>query len=234
MALPLSTQWKLVAAGLMAHADDVMTGEECERLMFLVERDVDGDEYADWLGIVSDPDKLRALVQSLPELPASAHREVLEEAWLMAVVDGERDDSEVAMLEEIAQRLGVESVQLDFWREAWTAAQSDRAETTIRTLATLLELETDAAVLESVLHLLPTTHDHRSALRAIAAIPQARADVVRRIAALSKPLRLDVTQRVALGVAQLADPARAWADLRAIAGEAGLTDDEIALALKPA
>lgn len=230
MALSLQAQWKLVAAGMMAHADEVMTGEECERLMFLVEQDVDGDEYADWLSTVSDPAKLRALFESMDPPPAEAHRTVLEEAWLMAVVDGHRDDAEVAMLLTIAEKLGVESVQLDFWREAWTQAQSDRAEATIRTLASLLG--SDDPQLESALFALPTTSEHRDALRAIAAVPQTRDDVVRRLTALSKPLRRDVVGRLASAVRGSNKAESAAAQLQAIADEAGLTEAEIAHCLQ--
>lgn len=229
MALTLQTQWKLVAAGLMAHADQVMTGEECERLMMLVEQDVDDDEYADWLALVSDPDKLRALLSSLDPPDADSHRTVLEEAWLMAVVDGERHADEVAMLSTIAERMGVESVQLEFWREAWTTAQSERSETTVRALARLLgDGPEDAKLLDAVLFEMPTTIEHRDALATIAKVEQSRKDVARRIGALSKPLRRDVIHRLAEAANKSADPEAAKAELAAIAGESGMTEDEIA------
>lgn len=229
MALTLQTQWKLVAAGLMAHADQVMTGEECERLMMLVEQDVDDDEYADWLALVSDPDKLRALFESLDPPDADSHRTVLEEAWLMAVVDGERHEDEVAMLSTIAERMGVESVQLEFWREAWTQAQSERSETTVRALARLLgDGPEDAKLLDAVLFEMPTTIEHRDALAAIAKVEQSRKDVARRIGALSKPLRRDVIHRLAEAANKSADPDAAKGELAAIAGESGMTEDEIA------
>lgn len=229
MALTLQTQWKLVAAGLMAHADQVMTGEECERLMMLVEQDVDDDEYADWLALVSDPDKLRALFESLDPPDADSHRTVLEEAWLMAVVDGERHEDEVAMLSTIAERMGVESVQLDFWREAWTTAQSERAETTVRALARLLgDGPEDGKLLDTVLFEMPTTIEHRDALAAIAKVEQSREDVARRIGALSKPLRRDVIHRLAEAASKSADPDGAKGELAAIAAESGMPEDEIA------
>jgi len=229
MALSLQTQWKLVAAGLMAHADQVMTGEECERLMMLVEQDVADDEYADWLALVSDPEKLRALFESLEPPEAASHRIVLEEAWLMAVVDGERHEDEVAMLSTIAERMGVESVQLEFWREAWTQAQNDRAETTVRTLARLLgDGPEDAKLLDTVLFELPTTTEHRDALQAITKVEQSREDVARRLGALSKPLRRDVIHRLADAAGKAADADAAKGELAAIAAESGMTEDEIA------
>ncbi|MEM6994723.1 MAG: hypothetical protein AAF721_29690 [Myxococcota bacterium] len=233
MALSLQSQWKLVAAGMMAHADQVMAGEECERLMALVEEEVDGDEYAEWLGTVSDPDKLAAALDALPALPSDSHRAVLEEAWLMAVVDGVRDEAEVKMLETLGERLGVESVQLEFWREAWTQAQSDRAETTIRALATLVG-EEDEGLVSTVLFEMPTTHEHRDALAVIAKTPQARDEVVRRMTALSKPLRRDVVSRLARAVGQCSRIDEARAELSAIAADAGLTEAEIASVLHDA
>ena len=58
MALSLTTQWTLVASGLVAHADHVLSGEECERLMALVDEEVDGDGYAQWMSIISDRERL--------------------------------------------------------------------------------------------------------------------------------------------------------------------------------
>ncbi|MBL4685228.1 MAG: hypothetical protein JKY37_11605 [Nannocystaceae bacterium] len=228
MTLSLASQWKLVAAGLMAHADEVIVGEECERLMVLVEEEVDGDEYGEWLSIVSDPDKLRTTLASLAPLPAADHRAVLEEAWMMAVIDGVRHPQEIAMLETLGETLGVESVQLEFWREAWAQAQNDRAETTVRTLATLLASHDPAArtsVMDTVLFELPTTTEHRDALAVIAKLPQTRADVVQRTMALSKTLRYDVVARVANAIAGVDNAEQAQTELRSIATEAGLSEE---------
>ncbi len=236
MTLSLQSQWKLVAAGLMAHADQVMTGEECERLMFLVEQDLDGQEYADWLSTISDPTKLKALFDALPELPEQDHRPVLEEAWLMAAVDGVCDTTEVQMLNTIATRLGVEPVQLEFWREAWTKAQSDRAEVTMRALGALLG-DADSGLLGSALFELPTTMEHRNALQAC--IEQGSSDdtqavledVVQRLSALPKLLRHDVVARLGRTVAQTASPEGPTEQVRALATRAGMSESETTLAL---
>lgn len=232
MALPLESQWVLVAAGLMAHADRVLAGEECERLMMLVEQDVDGEEYAQWVSAVGEPDRLRTLLEGLQPPQAQSHRTILEEAWLMAVVDGERVEAENAMLETISDRLGVERVQLDFWREAWTQSQHDRAEACARALAFVLgdggpPLPEDASMSESLVLGLPTLQPHRDALTSVVRAPQDHADVLRRLTALSKAGRRGVIARLA----EVSEDATRRADvcgrIRALAEAAGLLEAEI-------
>lgn len=202
MSISIQTQWTLVAAGLVAHADRVLAGEECDRLMSLVEREVDGDEYAQWMTAIGDPEKLEALLGDLVPPPAESHREILEEAWLMAVVDGERADEELEVLRRIATRLGVEAEQLDTWREAWTAAQHGYAEVAVATLVWVLggdgPIGPDAQpVLDQLVHDLPTTHEHRATLTKTDQPAQSAADVEQQLRTLGTPQRRDLGRRLA-------------------------------------
>jgi hypothetical protein len=231
MALSLTTQWTLVASGLVAHADHVLSGEECERLMALVDEEVDGDGYAQWVSIVSDRERLETMLVELPLPPAESHRQILEDAWLMAVVDGERVEVEIDALRRIAARLGVVPKQLDSWRDAWSAAQHAYAETAVALLGHVLgggepPLPEDDGVLERFVHGLPTTHEHRAKLLAAGLGPQAKGEVERRVRALPRSQRRDLVRRLAGSAASAAqDEARErW---RSLGRDLGVSDEEL-------
>lgn len=232
MALSLTTQWTLVASGLVAHADHVLSGEECERLMALVDEEVDGDAYAQWMSIVSDRERLESMLVGLSPPPPESHRQILEDAWMMAVVDGERVDAELETLQRIATRLKVEPMQLEFWREAWSAAQHAYADTAVAALGLVLggggpALPEDDGVIQRFVHGLPTTHEHRATLTAVGLVPQDRDEVQRRLAALPRTQRRDLVRRLASatnGAAREADTRERW---RALGQELGLSQDEL-------
>ena len=125
MAISPETEWILIACGLIAHADGVLDGNEVERLMAMVDDLIPEDDYSDWLGLIGDRDALDARYAELPNPPEAQHRMILEEAWAMAMVDGTRDAAELVVLARIAERFGVEPMQLEFWRQAWTEAEKE-------------------------------------------------------------------------------------------------------------
>jgi tellurite resistance protein len=222
MALSLPTKWTLVASGLMAHADHVMSGEECERLMALVDEEVDGDAYAEWLSVVSDRDRLAATLEGLAVPPPETHRTILEEAWLMAVVDGERVDAELEVLRGIATRLGVAPVQLDAWRDAWDVAQHVLADSAVAALGHVLGPAGEGDT-ERFVHALPTTHEHRAQLLAAGLADEGLDAVLRRLQGAGRSQRRDLLRRLAGAVR--ADDARArW---RALGRALGLTDEDL-------
>lgn len=228
MGLSLTTQWTLVASGLMAHADEVMSGEECEHLMTLVDEEVDGDDYAQWLAIVSDPEQLQGLLQELTLPPAETHRQILEGAWLMAVVDGERAQSEHDALERIATRLGVDTKQLDAWRDAWNEAQHGNAGLAAAALAHVLgggdAVATEqASAVKGWVQDLPTTHEHREQLAETVMQAQELAPLERELSALSPAARRDLLRRLATMSLDEAATER-W---RKVGHAAGLGDDEL-------
>lgn len=177
--------WTVTACALIAHADGVLEGAECERLMAMIDEELADHDYADWLALVSDPARLHAQIEALPAPPRARHREVLERAWGMAMVDGESCAAEVAMLESLGARLGVEPVQLEFWREAWTAHAQEFAEWSARAAAKVLAgdapvLASDRAGFLDLLERLPTTKPHREQLRALIAAAPASIDAIGR------------------------------------------------------
>lgn len=215
MAIPVQTQWTLVASGLVAHADHVLAGEECDRLMTMVEQEVDGDEYAEWMAAIGDPERLEALFEQLDQAPSDCHREILEEAWLIAVVDGERADEELEALRRVADRLGVAPKQLDGWREAWNSAQHGYAEVATAALAWVLGdgepvAAADHGVVDQFVHALFTTHEHREALATAGRAAASGDDVERRARQMGKPPRRDLLRRIAevVGEANAPDGAR--------------------------
>ncbi len=237
MPLSLQTQWTLVASGLIAHADEVMAGEECERLMALLDERADEDEYSDWFELVSDPDRLFAQLDALPDLPEEHHRAVLEEAWLMAAADGKRVPEEAEMLGRVARKLGVESVQLDFWREAWTAAQNATCEAGTRAIVyCLVGGDRSAAkdqrdVAQRVWDALPVTDDQQPTLQRLLTEVHSETETLRQINALERPHRKVVLRAVAQ-VMRLAADDKAHERFRQLADDAGLDDEVIATLLR--
>jgi hypothetical protein len=228
MSLSLRAQWILVTSGLIAHSDAVMAGEVCERLMAMLDEQAEGDEYGEWLGVISDPDRLQALLDELPELPAEHHREVLEEAWVMAIADGKRVPEEEEMLGRIAQKLGVEAVQLDFWREAWTTAQDETATAAAHALRCVLAPQTalatdDRELVVKRLQSLPTTAAHRDALVRDLAHPCTVDAVTQELAGLQKSRRTAVLRTVAEAVAEAGRQDEAGPRLITLAASCGVS-----------
>jgi hypothetical protein len=230
MALSSTTQWTLVASGLVAHADHVLSGEECERLMTLIDEEVDGDGYAQWMSIISDRERLATTLEGLPPPPPESHRQILEDAWLMAVVDGERVEAELEVLRRIAQRLQVGASQLDAWREEWSTAQHAYAETSMAALSHVLggpSLPEDDGVIERFVHSLPTTHEHRAKLVAAGLEQQAPGDLQGRLHALARSQRRDVVRRLASAAASATRRDEAHERWRALGRDLGLSSEEL-------
>jgi tellurite resistance protein len=228
MPLSLQTQWTLVASGLIAHSDEVMAGEECELLMALLDERADPDEYTEWFELVSDPDALFSKLEQLEELPEEHHRDVLEEAWLMAAADGKRVPEEADMLGRIARKLGVESVQLDFWREAWTSSQDATAEAGTRVAVHVVAGEETPTkeqreLAQQAWEMLPVIDDRRSDLQKLLPQAQSGEEVHRQLQGLGRPQRKAVLLAVASIVGRADDGARAR--FEDVARGAGLDDD---------
>jgi hypothetical protein len=174
MAISSETEWTIVVCGLIAHADGVLDGEECERLLAYVD-EMDADAYSEWLGIIGDKRALETKLAVL-EPPAPAHhRDLLEQAWSMAMVDGDRCEEEVEQLQEIALAIGVEPMQLEFWREAWGQTEHDFSDVVAASAAAVLAgsgpvFPEDRESFAEFIQRLPTTNDHREELKAAAAI----------------------------------------------------------------
>lgn len=230
MAVSLETEWLLVACGLIAHADEILDGNEVERLMTFVDDRIPEDDYADWLSIIGDKVKLEARYAALPDLPSDQHRALLEEAWAMAMVDGSRDTEELLVLTRIAERLGVEPVQLEFWRAAWTQNEQEFA-TCVAELAAL-SLGGDQALYEDdlspfldLIERLPTSSEERERLREVATGPASDASTLARtLAGMPRSRRIQAFGLVAPLVSASVKPEAARERFVNVGRTAGLID----------
>ena len=230
MMVPVETQWLLVTCGLIAHADGVLDGHEAEHLMAMAEERVSEDDYMDWLGLISDRRALEARYEQLPELPPNQHRAVLEEAWIMAMVDGDRDASELVVFARISERLGVQPMQLQFWREAWTAAEKVFAPLVTELAVYVLGggeslFEDDHSPFLDMIQRLPASTEEREALAQLATQPTADTDALSRsLAALPRPRRMQAFHMVAKLTHGAVEEQAAKARFEQLGRSAGLLD----------
>ncbi len=208
--------WILVTSGILAHADGVLDGQECELLLAHIEDEAEPDEYSAWLATIADVDALRRLMEGLPDPAPEQRRELLRQAWTMAMVDGEQHEAERAALAEIAARLGVEAVQLEFWRQAWDEQSRAFASHVAHAMAWVLGGDgpvyvEDRATLRAAIARLPTTGEHREELVAEASVPATREAVAPQLAGLPRPRRMQALRLLAAlaASASRADEARA-------------------------
>jgi uncharacterized tellurite resistance protein B-like protein len=193
MSVSPETEWLLVACGLIAHADGVLDGNEVERLMAMVDDRIPEDAYAEWLEIIGDKSALEARYANLADPPPAQHRPILEEAWAMAMVDGERNAVELVVLLRIAERFGVEPMQLEFWRAAWTSAEQEFSNR-VAELAVLslgggeAVFEDDHSTFLDLMERLPTSSEERQRLGALGTSPP------------NPPLDTDVLARALAGM----------------------------------
>jgi hypothetical protein len=196
----------------------------------MVEDEADGEEYSEWLAALGDAQRLEQMLEELPPAPAEDHREILENAWTLAIVDGERTEPEAVALQRIAERLGVEAMQLDFWREAWTDAQTTFARNVTEALLVILGgdapvQEQDRKLLTELVWRLPTTNEHREELAATVGDARDKEAVARDLAALPRRRRQWLLRLLAPTVRGSARPDEAGQRFVELAEAAGLERD---------
>jgi uncharacterized tellurite resistance protein B-like protein len=234
LALDPVKQWTLLCGGLVAHADGVLDGTECERLMAVLEaaEGIDGDEYSAWMAAIADAGRLEELLAALPPPPAERHRELLEGAWVMAVVDGRRSPEEARMIERLAERMGVEPVQLDYWREAWTSAEQEFARAVTAVIGWVLgggapALEADRAAISDALWQTPIEQGLRDELLARAMAPCSRDDAGKQLGTLTRARRIAVVHRAVEPCRLATRPAESRARFNELAWETSIPGDRI-------
>jgi uncharacterized tellurite resistance protein B-like protein len=233
MSVSPETEWILVACGLIAHADGVLDGNEVERLMAMVDDRIPEDDYAEWLDIIGDQAQLEARYANLANPPASQHRPILEEAWAMAMVDGERNAHELIVLARIAERFGVEPMQLEFWRTAWTSAEQEFSNRVAELAALSLGggeavFEDDHSAFLDLMERLPTSNDERQRLGTLGTVPPTPAlevdTLARALAGMPRSRRVQAFTLVAPLVRFSVDRDNAAGRFESIGRAAGLLD----------
>lgn len=145
MALTDEQAWTLTAAGLIALADGVLKGGEASRILGLVDQRLEPAEQDAWIDRLADARALWEYAVALPRLPAERAPQVLQDAWAIALVDGEGSTEEVQVLERIGALLGVDREQLSAWRTAWTTQAGELAQYVAAFAAILLHRRAQAA-----------------------------------------------------------------------------------------
>jgi tellurite resistance protein len=232
MPIAPEMEWTLIACGLIAHADGVLDGAECDRLLSLIDEELDADDYSDWLARIGDKDALEARLDELPAPAPRSHREVLEQAWSMAMVDGDRCEAELDVLNELAFRLGVEPMQLEFWREAWTTNERGFSEWAARGAALVLGggaalSDGDRMDFDDLIAMLPTSEQHREELRRWADGNDETIDAAgRSLAGLPRTRRRQLLKLIAPLVLESPEEEAARVRFRDLAAAAGIMPDE--------
>ena len=181
-----TSEWVLVIAGLMAHADGVLDDEECERLLSMLdEEELDDELFSSWVSNIGDATFLEERFAALPRPDGSLATELLKEGWLMAMADGERTEDESRVLVRVADRLGVDASTMSAQLDAWKAEELEFAEAVA---SVAMALGGDGAALpegvrpwfRAIVDALPTEGVHRQELLAMAVVPTGM-DEARRI-----------------------------------------------------
>lgn len=172
-----TSEWVLVIAGLMAHADGVLDDEECERLLSMLdEEELDDETFSAWVSNIGDATFLEERFAALPRPDAKLALDLLKEGWLMAMADGERTADENRVLGRVAARVGLDASAMDAHLEDWKAEELAFAEAVA---AVAMALGGDGAALPTavkpwfrgLVDALPTEGAHREELLAMAVVP---------------------------------------------------------------
>lgn len=170
MPLTPEQEWTLVACGLLALADHVLTGDEASRLLTLVDAYLDPEEQDQWMDLVSDRPALEAHFATMQPPGGESHLELLEHVWHVALADGEASLTEIRVFEGVGERLGIPRDQLAVFRKKWTYEAMDDAEIIAGIFNVLLTRtdprgDGDLARYTSILGRLPLSQSRRDRLR---------------------------------------------------------------------
>lgn len=171
--MPLSPEqeWTLVGCGLVAHADGILEVGEWDQVLFMLDERLDDDEAAKWSKVLANRAELETRLAELAPPPPLFTETILEKAWRMALADGKGSDSEAAVHDDLARRLGLDADAVKELRAAWTERAAQRAEAVAGFAAILFHLDgrtdpEERVRFEELLARLPVTESRREALLA--------------------------------------------------------------------
>jgi uncharacterized tellurite resistance protein B-like protein len=202
MALSPEQEWILVAAGLVAHADDVLEVGEWEHVIRLCDERLSVEETAHWMDLLVDRSRLEAHFAAMSPPAPVFSAEILERSWQMALSDGAGSEVEALVHDRIAERLGVDGDEVAAWRREWTAKASRRAELVVGFAAVLANLDgrmdsAEAVQFESLLEKMPVSIGRRLELQAKLHEPPTLEDLSTSLMALDEPQRREVLRELA-------------------------------------
>lgn len=215
MDAQVASEWVLIISGLIAHADGILEHDECERLLSMLdEEEVDAETYSAWVSNIGDLEFLEERFVALPRPEGDAVFVALREAWLMAMADGERSESEDRALVDVAARFDVDEAALARHREAWGAFELKFSEVVAELSVALVgdgQPLSDSArrVFSDLAEHLPTEGDHKNELVAMAVVPVTMAAAVQKIAGLERRAAIRCLRFVSQVVGAHEDPASA-------------------------
>lgn len=201
--MPLSPEqeWTLVACGLLALADRVLTSGEASRLLALVEAYLDPEEQDQWMDLVSDRAALDAHFSRMQPPPAENHLALLEKVWNVALADGDTSLVEIRVFDLVGERLGIHKAQLAVLRKGWTYEAMERSEIIAGFVANLLHrggppTDEDRAEYEALLARLPLSAARRERVSAAIDTPPVLEVVATPLRRLSRERQMDVLRTI--------------------------------------
>lgn len=233
MGMSLSRQWSLAVCGLVAHADREFDESEIDQLMAMLEDQQGSPEYASWLETLADPSRLRELVDQLERPPLSEAREILQQAWIVSMIDGEQCDDERRVLRGLSAKLGIEGPTFDAWGELWTSQLLEDAELITATLTVSLGDATPAPekrkLVQRVLRGLPLDDLGREELLASTILPLSIEAVASRLHNLDRTRRMRVFRTASATLPLASDLQTSRGRLLGLAADAGLDEHDTRL-----
>ncbi|MCB9716122.1 MAG: TerB family tellurite resistance protein [Myxococcales bacterium] len=183
--MPLSPEqeWTLAACGLVAHADEILEVDEWDRVLWMLDDRIAGDDATEWTELLADADRLRQHLDTLAPPPPLFSEEILEKAWRMALADGEGSEQEARVHDELARRLGVPAEEVAGLRARWLEQAQRRSELVAGFAAIVANLDgrldpSEAAELDALLDRLPVADGRQPALEAMRDEPPALDEIV--------------------------------------------------------
>lgn len=202
MSLTPEQEWTLIACGLVAHADGVLKEGECDQVLAMLDERLPPDEHERWSRLLADRAALVSHVEELPPLLPLFHEPLFERVWAMALADGEVGDEELAVVDQIAARVGADPDELASWRDKWTADAALMAEHKASFAALLIHHdgtidEAEAVRFQALIERMPVPAARRAAMLELLRAPPSLDHVGARLAALPRDRRVEILRAIA-------------------------------------
>ncbi|RMG99630.1 MAG: hypothetical protein D6705_02625 [Deltaproteobacteria bacterium] len=231
MSDPIDT-WVLIAAGLIAHADERIEVEEWDIVVDLLD-DRERPDLEAWLEILADPERVSAKFEALePPSDREAAEAIAYRAWQIALADGEASEIEASVHARITDRLGIAAADAERLRAEWSALAARRGEVAVGLAAHLAHIDgaldpAEAAKFAEILERVPVSVARRLELGERLHAPPSLETLAESAAELPRDERLEILRTVAPMVRASARGDAEMAALHAFARLVDLDDAEV-------